>query len=277
MRKIIFFLTPLLVLTILFLVIVLVINRDAGRGALQVTSIPQSEVFMDGKPIGKTPLCLCDLDKLIKVGNYTLKIVPTNSAMKPIEQKITIYQGVLTVVDRTFEEEAAASTGSIITLSPIDDSISSELLVISFPTKADVILDSNPAGTTPLLLKNVTASDHEIKLIKDGYKEKILKVKTIAGKKLEAGITLGIRSDINSREEEKVASVSAQTEATVSVLQTPTGYLRVRESDSVSSPELAQVRQGTKLILLQEKEDWFEVKLPDGQTGWVSAEFVKKN
>lgn len=276
MRKIIFFLTPLLILTILFLVIVLIINRDSGRGALQVTSIPQSEVFLEGKSVGKTPLCLCDLDKLVKVGNYSLRIVPTNSNLKPIEQKITIYQGVLTVIDRTFEDEAAASTGSIITLSPIDDKVGSELLVISSPTKADVILDSNPAGTTPLLLRNVTASDHEIKLIKDGYKEKILKVKTIAGKKLEAGVTMGIRSDINKKEE-KAASSSAQIEKTVTVLETPTGYLRVRESDSVSATEVAQVKPGAKLVLLQEKESWMEVRLSDGQTGWVSAEFIKKD
>lgn len=276
MRKIIFFLTPLLVLTILFLVIVLVINRDGGRGALQVTSIPQSEVFMDGKSVGKTPLCLCDLDKLIKVGGYTLRIVPTNSAIKPIEQKITIYQGVLTVVDRTFEGEAAASTGSIITLSPIDDKNSSELLVISFPNKAEVILDSNAAGITPLLLRNVTASDHEIKLIKDGYKEKILKVKTVAGKKLEAGITLGIRSDINSVGEEKTASTSAKISNTVVVLDTPTGTLRVRESGSLSAPQVASVLPGAKLILLQDKTDWYEVKLPDGETGWISSEFARK-
>src|SRR3990172_7452816 len=164
-RKIVLFLTPLLILTILFLLIVLVINREGGKGALQITSVPPSQVYIDGKFVGKTPLCLCDLPQLLKIGDYTAKLVPTQKGFKETEQKITIYQGVLTVIDRTFDKQVAASTGSIITLSPIGDKKGSEILVISFPGHAQVILDSNPKGTTPLLLKDITSSDHEIKII----------------------------------------------------------------------------------------------------------------
>ena len=75
MRKVILFLTPLLILTILFLVIVLVINKDNGKGALQVTSIPSSQVFINDKFIGNTPLCLCDLPELLKTGEYNIKLM----------------------------------------------------------------------------------------------------------------------------------------------------------------------------------------------------------
>src|SRR3990167_8849312 len=175
-RKIILFLTPLLILTIFFLLIVIVINRNSGKGALQVTSVPPSQVFLEGKYIGKTPLCLCELPQLLDVGDYNIKLVPVQSGFKNFEQKITLYQGVLTVVDRTFDREVGASTGTTITLSPIDDKSISQLLVVSFPSKAQVILDSNSVGTTPYLT-DVTSSDHEIKVLKDGYKEKVIKVK----------------------------------------------------------------------------------------------------
>lgn len=276
MRKIIFFLTPLLIITIIFLSIVLVVNRDGGRGALQATSIPPSQVFLDGKFIGKTPLCLCDFQQLLKVGDYDIKLVPLKTGLKTFEQKITIYKGVLTVVDRTFDAKISASSGSVITLSEIEDKNSSELLVISFPSKARVILDSNPQGSTPLLIKDITSSDHEIKILKEGYKEKIVKVKTIEGKRLEATVTLGIKPDITSEEKKASKSASIPSISKVVILDTPTGFLRVRATDSVTSNQIATVNPGEKLDLISEKDEWFEVRLSDGRTGWISAAYARK-
>lgn len=276
LRKIIFFLIPILIVTVLFLSAVLVVNRDGGKGALQATSIPESQVFLNGEYVGKTPLCLCDLPQLLKIGDYNIKLVPLKSGLKSFEQKITIYKGVLTVVDRTFDTQASVSSGSVITLSEIDEKDNSQLLVISFPNKAQVILDSNPTGTTPLLLKEITSSDHEIKIIKDGYKEKIIKVKTIPGKRLEATVALGIKADI-TKEDRKTASPAASlTISKVIILDTPTGFLRVRQSDSVSADQVATVNPGDKLDLISEKDEWFEVRLSSGSTGWISSTYARK-
>ena len=273
-RKIVLFLTPLLILTILFLLIVLFINREGGKGALQVTSIPISQVFLDGKFVGKTPICLCDLPQLLKTGEYNVKLIPIEKGLKEMEQKITIYKGVLTVVDKTFDKQIAASTGSTITLSPIGEKEKSELLIISYPSKADVIVDSNPKGTTPLLIKDVTISDHEIKIIKDGYKEKIVKVKTIPGKRLEATVSLGIRTDLTS-EDSKATSAAVLTQKIV-ILDTPTGFLRVREKDTLNSNQIGTVNPGDKLDLVSEKDEWYEIVLPDGKAGWISSTYARK-
>lgn len=251
----------------------MVINREGGKGALQVTSVPNSEVFLDGKSVGKTPLCLCELQQLLKVGEYELKLVPP-SEYRSYSQKIKIYQGVLTVVDRTFEKEVSASTGSLITLSDISNKDASELMIISFPNGAQVILDGNVKGTTPLLLKDVTSSDHEIKILKDGYKEKVVKVKTVPGKRLEATINLGVRTDLAVSGPK--ASESASLVTKVVILETPTGFLRVRENNSVSSLEVTTVNPGEKFDLVSEQADWFEIKLPDGKTGWISSEYASK-
>ena len=276
LRKIIFFLIPILIVTAFFLSAVLVVNRDGGKGALQATSIPESQVFLNGEYVGKTPLCLCDLPQLLRVGDHNIKLVPLKDGLKTFEQKITIYKGVLTVVDRTFDAQASISSGSVITLSQIDEKDNSQLLVISFPNKAQVILDSNPTGTTPLLLKEITSSDHEIKIIKDGYKEKIIKVKTISGKRLEATVALGIKADI-TKEENKTSSPSASSiTPKVLILDTPTGFLRVRVSDSVSADQVATVNPGDKLDLISEKDEWFEVRLSSGSTGWISATYARK-
>lgn len=272
-KKIVLFLTPLLILTILFLLIVLVVNRDSGKGALQVTSVPSSQIFLEGKYIGKTPLCLCELPKLLEVGNYNIKLIPSQSGFKTYEQKITLFKGVLTVVDRTFDKEVGASTGTMITLSPIDDKNVSQLLVVSFPSKAQLILDSNSVGTTPYLA-DVTSSDHEIKILKDGYKEKVIKVKAIKGKKLEVTMTLGIKIDLSAREAR--ASVSAATIPRVVILDTPTGYLNVRSENSTGSDLIATVNPGETLDLISEEEGWYEVRLPSRKTGWISAIYARK-
>ena len=273
-KKIILFLTPLLVLTLLFLVFILIFNRETGKGALQVTSSPVSQVYLDNKLIGKTPLCLCDLPQLLKIGDYEIKLVPADKDFKITTQKININKGVLTVVDKTFDKRVSASSGSLITLSSIADKSKSEILIISIPSGADVILDSIPKGTTPILLKDYPISDHEIKIIKDGYKEKIVKVKTVAGNKLEAIINLGIRTDLIPQVD--TASSSAQTTIKkVLVLETPTGFLRVRQSDNTGSVEIGTVRPGDRLDLISEKTDWYEISLPNGKTGWISATYAK--
>lgn len=274
MRKLILFTSPLLILTILFLLIVLVINRDGGKGALQVTSVPESQVFLDGNYVGKTPLCLCELKDLLKVGEYTIKLVPVESGFKNFEQKITLYKGVLTVVDRTHDKDLSASSGTIITLSPIDDENIAELMVVSFPSKARVILDSNPVGETPYLI-NLTASDHEIKLLKDGYKEKVIKVKGVLGKRLEVTMSLGIK--LNVKEVEQRASASAVTVPQVKILDTPTGELNVRSQNSVGSDLIGTLLPGDKVDLISEEANWYQVKLTDGKTGWISATYASKN
>lgn len=274
MRKIILFLTPLLILTILFLLIVLVINKDAGKGALQVTSVPESQVFLEGAYVGKTPLCLCELKDLLKVGDYNIKLIPITQGYENFEQKITIYKGVLTVVDRTYDKEMSAATGSMITLSPIDNENISELMVVSFPGNARIILDSNPVGETPYL-GTITASDHEIKLLKDGYKEKVIKVKGVAGKRLEVAMSLGIKLD--EKEGVERASASAVTKPQVTVLDTPTGELNVRAENSISSALIGKLNPGDKVDLIGEEEEWFQIKLKDGKTGWISSKYASKN
>lgn len=271
MRKFVLFIVLLLVLTIAFLLIILVFNRDEGKGALQVTSVPESQVFVDSKFVGNTPICLCEPPQLLESGDYTLKLIPIQKDLKTSEQKITIYQGVLTVVDKTFDKNNSAASGSMITLSPLDNN-STELMVISFPSKARVVMDSNSVGETPILLKDVTSSDHEIKILKEGYREKIAKVKTIEGKRLEINATLGIKTDA---EVEKDKEEEGQKLSKVIILETPTGFLRVRKEASVNSEQIGTLRPGDELELVKEENEWYRVKQENGDFGWISATYAR--
>lgn len=285
MKKIMLIIIPFILAIVVFGVFLFFSLKEEGKGALQVTSIPKSKVYLNGKEVGTTPLCKCELPDILPIGDYQIKLVPDDKNYSSFDQKITIKKSVLTVVDRTFGS-AAASDGSIITLTALPDKKAKEMLVLSFPDKADVFVDGISSGTTPFLQKTITASDHEVTLKKGGYKDKTVRVRAVLGYKLEIVSFLGVSDhiastsaalDITQPESSKSATLSAQQSAAkVVILTTPTGFLRVRESASTSSLEIAKVNPGETYELVEEKPQWFSIRLTDGKVGWVSAQFAKK-
>ena len=288
MKKVLLYIAPVFLAFIAFLVIEVFFSKNSGKGALQVTSTPRSTVYLNGKAIGQTPLCKCEPQDMILTGEYTVRLVPKEGNFSPFEEKIKISKAVLTVVDRIFGNEAS-SEGNTISLSPLNDSKSLELLIISFPDNAQVLVDSNPSGNTPLLLKNLTESDHEIKIVKDGYKEKIIRIKTVMGYKLVAEAFLGINPNIVGNQQSPQASPSAglqkipsttpsvsKSVSKVVILQTPTGFLRVREDAFLGGAEITRVYPNEVYDLLDEKNGWFQIKLKDGKTGWISSQYAQK-
>jgi hypothetical protein len=277
MRRVLLFLLPLLIAVLIFFGILFFLNRKSGKGALQVTSVPQSKVYLENKLIGTTPFCACDLAHMLFVGDYTIKLIPLGGIFKPFEEKITISKTTLTVVDRTFADNGG-SDGSVISLIPLDNKKDVEVLIVSLPDKANVFLDSNPVGVTPLLLRQVSESDHDLRITRDGYKDKSIKIKTALGFRLSSLIFLGVNSDLTS----SVASISATPSPTaatvinVLILDTPTGFLRVRESNSINSSEIAQVKPGESYELMEEKDNWLKIKITDNKIGWISSSYAVK-
>src|SRR3989344_800715 len=274
MKRLLFYIIPLLGVLIIFAGVVLFLNQNFGKGALQVTSAPRSQIYLNGQLIGETPLCKCDPKDVIPIGNYRIRLIPKEGNSKPYDEQITINKSTLTVVDRTFGEN---SSGSVITLMPLSNKKETELMVISFPDKTNVFLDNNQKGVTPILLKNVIESDHELKLTKEGYLDKTLRIRTAPGFRLKSIVFLSV--------DPNVASASSQTPLTtpqvpkvakITVLDTPTGFLRVREDSSITSSEIGRVSPGDSLELVAEKEGWFQIKMTDGKTGWISSQYAKK-
>ncbi len=277
MKRVFLFVAPLLIAVLIFFGILFFLDKRSGKGALQVTSVPKSRVYLDNKVIGDTPLCACDLPQMLLSGDYTIKLIPFEGNFQAFEEKITINKLTLTAVDRTFADNGS-SDGSIISLSSLDNKKDIEVLVVSLPDKANVFLDSNPVGVTPLLLKQVGESDHDLRITSDGYKDKSIKIKTALGFKLSALVLLGVNTDLSNP---PVASASASpiitpTSASVLILNTPTGFLRVRESDSTTSNEIGRINPGESYELIEEKDSWFKIKLTGSRVGWISAQYAVK-
>lgn len=277
MKKILYYVLPLVTAIIVFAVLVVFINQKTGKGALQVTSKPQSDVYLNGKLIGTTPVCKCDSKDMIGVGQYSLRLIPKDSSLPPYEEKIDINNSTLTVVDKTFGEEPSAS---VITLSPIRDKKDAQLMVISSPDKSDISLDENPAGKTPLLLKNLTESDHEIQIKKEGYIDKILRIRATKGFLLKAIVYLSPNSSSSNSAlptfESTPTPAPTSSVSKVLILSTPTGFLRVRDTSSLSGSEVGRVTPGETFDLLDEIEGWYKIKLTDGTEGWISSQYAQK-
>lgn len=279
MKRVLGFLAPLLITALIFFGILLFLNRKTEKGALRVTSDPKSSIYLGNKLIGMTPFCACDAAQMLPIGDYNIRLIPNVSSIRAYETEITINKGTLTVVDRTFADNGSGD-GSIISLIPLSSKNEIELLVVSMPDKANVFLDSNPVGITPLLLKQVSESDHDLRLTLDGYKDKSIRIKTALGFRLSSLVFLGVNEDLSNS---PLASVSATLSQEVAVgkvliLNTPTGFLRVRENNSISSSEISQIKPGESYELISEKEGWFEIKLgsPSGKLGWISSQYAIK-
>lgn len=285
MKKLVLILIPSFIFaTIIFLVVQSFILRGNEKGALQVTSAPQSEVFINGKLIGKTPLCKCEPADMLRTGEYTIKIVPTTGGFSEFQEKITVAKSVLTVVDRTFGQ-GATSEGSVITLEPLKDASKRELLVLSIPDKSEVLLDNTTSGFTPVLLKDVTESDHELLLKKSGYTDKRVRIRTPNGYKLVATVYLGVDADGIVVSPTPTPSTTASPSATptpeaklgsITILATPNGFLRVRETAATTSPEVGRVNTGDTFVVEEEVTGWYKITTTDNETGWVSSQFASK-
>src|SRR5579872_1262135 len=193
MKRFLLFVSPIILGLIVFFTALFFLSQNAnGNGALQVTAVPVSNVYLNGKLVGKTPLCKCEGKDMISSGTYSIKLVPlAGDNLLPYEDNVTITKGILTAVDRTFGV-GELSSGSIITLIPLTDQKAVELYTDSFPVGATVTLDGNAVGNTPLLLKSLTPSDHDLLISKQGYKDKTVPIHTVPGYELKAIISLGI-------------------------------------------------------------------------------------
>ncbi|CAN5189380.1 hypothetical protein BH09PAT1_BH09PAT1_4560 [soil metagenome] len=283
MKKVLLILIPSFVFAaIIFLLVQSVLLKGNDKGALQVTAAPQSKVYVNGKYLGQTPLCKCNTNDMLGTGDYTIRLVPTNSNYSEFQEKITIAKSILTVVDRKFGA-GAASEGSIITLQPLKEGNERQLLITSIPDNVEVLLDNNSAGYTPLLVRNITDSDHELTLKKSGYADKKVRIRTPSGYKLVAAVYLGIDDEgiaVSTPTPTKTASPSATPTPVVSkitILQTPTGFLRVRASNSVAAGEVGQVLPGQSFDLVTENNGWYQIKLTTGALGWVSSQYAQKD
>lgn len=239
------------------------------------TNVPAT-VYINGQEKSSTT----PYEEHRKPGEITLKLVPVTGGvpLAPWETKVSLVAGVTTVVKRDFGPTLQTSGGELLSFEKIGGK-KAELVVVSIPDSAQVKLDGEARGFTPLPVVDVSPGEHQITISYPGYLERhIPSVKTVAGYRLTAVVFLAEDQTQKQAEEEKEATPEATVSQTmVEILETGTGFLRVRSEPSIGASESARVTPGKKYPYL-DKDDagWFKIEYEKGKSGWVSSQYAKK-
>jgi uncharacterized protein YgiM (DUF1202 family) len=235
---------------------------ESKPAALQVTSVPEASVFLDGKHLGKTPF----FSDQLKAGEHLLKITVSEASFV---DKVTLTSGTLTVVNRELANNFLAQSGEILALVPDEKG----LFISSMPNSADLTIDGKLIGKTPALVDEIEDGEHKVLLAKAGYQEKQFSIKTSGQYQLVADVTLA--SQIAKGVSLSPATSPVPAPQKVEITQTPQGFLRVRSEPSLASTEIGRVKTGDQLEVIQETKDWIKIKF-EGKQGWVASQYTKK-
>ena len=257
-----------------FGVVHLIRGRKPNAG-LKIDSTPPSLVFVDNRQEGKTPF-----DKLFKPGDISVKLIPdsTLSAVGAYQTQIHLAPDVYTVINRDFGASETASAGEVITLQPQSNNQTSLTIITSSPDSASVSINDQPQGLTPLLISPITPGDHKISLSAPGFTTRVVNAKTISGYKLQISAKLASPAEALAKEGPS-PTPAPSTKNQVTILDTPTGFLRVRSGPGRNFTEIGQVKPGEKHDLLSTSSDWYliQVELSATSSGWISSQYAKKN
>jgi hypothetical protein len=247
----------------------------------------EAEIYLNNEKIGKTPY----EDEKRHPGEYVLKLVPVNRKMKPWSRKI-----ILTTVERYFSEDGKRDGGLIVYLQSIDDKMA-QVEVITDPDEATVYFNKENKGKTPVTIYDVPAGNQEIIIKKTDFEDKIHKVDSVSGFKLsllydlipekQAPVKKTLGTSVASDTGKVVATLAptktpkpmvkaADNDKMIEIIETGTGWLRVRMESSAEASETAKVNVNDQFIIQDEQNGWIKIEYEKGEFGWVSGEYVKK-
>lgn len=235
------------------------LNIEAKSG-IRIESNPPAAVFINNQEVGKTSY----QQEGLSVGDYLIELRSEKGSWKGY---VHLNPGALSVVNREITENPSHASGEVITLEK-----GSGISIITSPPNADVEIDGKLVGQTPLLLADIEPGEHTFLLGKANFVKRSIRSVVTQGFRLNLMADLAIsEADLTS-----VAAPVVTTTKQLLVKPTPTGFLRVRVSPNASSQEVARVRPGDKLELLEDLSSWKKVKLTTGKEGYVSSAYVEE-
>jgi uncharacterized protein YgiM (DUF1202 family) len=238
------------------------------KAGIQIESNSKSEVIINGEAVGETPY----QNENLNVGEFLVELKPDQqdasaSAYTPWKGYVKLNPGTLTVVNRELTATQAGSSGEVITLEK-----GTGATIISTPTEAEVFIDGQSRGRTPIALSDLASGEHQFLISKENYLKRNIRATIVGNYTLNIAVDLAIaEADLS-----KAPTVPQSSTSVVLVKQTPTGFLRVRSDATTNAEEIARVNPGEALSLLEERPGWFKVRLKDGREGFVSATYTTK-
>lgn len=271
----------------------LVLTKQNEYGRLQIVSSPNTNVFLDTVNVGRTPY-----NQQVKIGAHTIKLIPDHEATATAtwQGKITVYKGALSYINRELGNSDITSAGEVFTITKGDAehkmSGAGEVYVETEPVGAIVYLDTDEKGVAPLLLADIPKGTHELSIYMPGFFRRTQKINIEEYRKVNASIKLAIdqaaqakaasdsaklnpKSSTDSAKLSPTPATKDTGKKTVTILQTPTGFLRVRSEPNVDASESARVNPGEKFTVVEEQPNWVKIPYADGKEGWIATQYAK--
>lgn len=255
------------------------LDRANAEGQIKILSSPRTSVFINNVATGKsTPY-----EAKLKIGEYTIKVIPQEAtATASWQGKVRIYKNSLSYINRELGATDVTSAGEVFTVTKMEKRAKGEVgevYVETDPNGAIVYLDNDEKGVAPLVMTEVPTGTHELSVFLPGFFRRTQKINIDKGNRVSAQFKIAIdQSQKKVDLKPKVATPSAQPNAPkvkIKILDTGTGFLRVRSEPSTSGSEVAQVKPDEEFEVLEEKNSWYKIEYASGQEGWVSGEFVE--
>lgn len=227
---------------------------------ITISSIPsEAVVYLDGKEAGKTPY----ENRNLNVSDYTIRLEKDKASW---QGKVSLTAGTVTVINRDIASDSASSAGETLTLEK-----GKGLTVISNPAGADVDINGKSYGKTPVVI-DTDPGEHMILISHANYLNRSIKADLPENFNLIVSVDLAIsEADLTN-----IATPVITQTPMVLVKNTPTGFLRVRDKPNLTGKEIARVKPGDSLILLEEQGAWDRIRVSDGVEGFVSSSYVEK-
>ena len=239
------------------------------KAGVEVMSYPPAKVFINGKDAGTTPY------KNISLASGEVEIrLEAGEVMW--SKKIKLKSNISTVIDWELNKEEEKNGGYVLYMEKTGDNDKAGLMVTSVPDKAAIAIDEEIKGYTPVRLSDIGEGEKQISLSFPGYKTIDVFAKATRGyqliieAKLKNGEELAVEPTLTTSVEPTKASIKK-----VMIKPTETGWLKVRTEPSSVATEMARINPGEEYEFIEEKMGWYNIKLKDGKTGWISAKYAE--
>lgn len=291
----------LLILTIgfvIFTVVSVVLFKKEKEPELKILSSPTATVLLDGQPIGKTPI----EGFVVSAGEHMLVLTPDKPASETASWrgKVTTNPSSKTYVDRQLGPSEIHSSGVVFSVRKAERGSSKKgvgaIEITTDPIGTIIYLDNDEKGIAPLMMEDVAVGEHEISAYSPGFIRRSQKIKVEDGYIVSGEFKLAIdpsyqKIEITPKEATESASLSGtptpspsggvlspspSSSNSITIKQTPTGFLRVRDKPSTGGSEIAQVKPGETYEILDEQNGWIQIEYEKGEKGWVSGQYAEK-
>ena len=248
---------------------------------LYIETNPTSSIWVNGKLSDEFPF-----RDTLKPGETLIRLVPDSNLKEyfPYETKVKLVAGVETVIRYEFAESSEKASGEIISFEK-NEVRDTSLVAVTVPDSSELIIDRGIRAFTPYKTSVISAGEHILKFSAQGYFDKEVKVMVHKGYKLTAIVKLGKKDEAALRPTPVPTLPPKIEEQEVLILDTGTGFLRVRAKPSSLGEEIGRVTPGKKYLLLatDASTGWFKVEFEEEsqpgelikREGWISNQYAK--